>query len=98
MCVCPSCQVSLLICFLCVRLARGWPSWAVFQFFEVVALWFFVAFLIFLIMHLVRLQARLPCINWPLTVSLCRATRALAGKQEVQPPAEPGRKLQFLVP
>ncbi|XP_013855773.1 CKLF-like MARVEL transmembrane domain-containing protein 7 [Austrofundulus limnaeus] len=59
--------VSLLICFLCVRLARGWPSWAAFQFFEVVALWFFVAFLIFLLMHLVRLQGRLPCINWPLT-------------------------------
>uniref|UniRef100_A0A3Q3A7D4 CKLF-like MARVEL transmembrane domain containing 7 n=1 Tax=Kryptolebias marmoratus TaxID=37003 RepID=A0A3Q3A7D4_KRYMA len=62
-----SCQVALLICFLCVHCTNGWPSWAAFQFFEVVALWFFVAFLIFFIMHLFRLQERMPCISWPLT-------------------------------
>ncbi|XP_037836123.1 CKLF-like MARVEL transmembrane domain-containing protein 7 [Kryptolebias marmoratus] len=59
--------VALLICFLCVHCTNGWPSWAAFQFFEVVALWFFVAFLIFFIMHLFRLQERMPCISWPLT-------------------------------
>ncbi|XP_037532608.1 CKLF-like MARVEL transmembrane domain-containing protein 7 [Nematolebias whitei] len=59
--------VALLISFLCVYCTHGWPSWASFQFFEVVALWFFVALLIFLLMHLFRLQGRMPCINWPLT-------------------------------
>ncbi|KAM4735432.1 CKLF-like MARVEL transmembrane domain-containing protein 7 [Anableps anableps] len=59
--------LSLLVAFLCIRLARGWPSWAAFKFFEVVALWFLVAFLIFFLMHLCRLQSRMPCINWPLT-------------------------------
>ncbi|PWA20719.1 hypothetical protein CCH79_00019782 [Gambusia affinis] len=58
--------LSLLIAFLCVRLARGWPSWYAFQFFEVVVLWFLVAFLIFFLMHLCRLQVKMPCINWPL--------------------------------
>ncbi|XP_043972094.1 CKLF-like MARVEL transmembrane domain-containing protein 7 isoform X1 [Gambusia affinis] len=60
--------LSLLIAFLCVRLARGWPSWYAFQFFEVVVLWFLVAFLIFFLMHLCRLQVKMPCINWPLAV------------------------------
>uniref|UniRef100_A0A8C7XRX1 CKLF-like MARVEL transmembrane domain containing 7 n=1 Tax=Oryzias sinensis TaxID=183150 RepID=A0A8C7XRX1_9TELE len=59
--------LALLIAFLCVHCAYGWPSWYAFQFFEVVALWFFVALLIFFLMHLFRLQARVPCINWPLT-------------------------------
>lgn len=62
-------QLALLVAFLCVRCARGWPSWAAFQFFEVVLLWFLIAFLIFLLMHLFRLQGKMPCINWPLTVS-----------------------------
>ncbi|XP_062255662.1 CKLF-like MARVEL transmembrane domain-containing protein 7 [Platichthys flesus] len=60
-------MLALLITFLCVRCARGWPSWAAFQFFEVVTLWFLVAFLVFFLMHLFRLQAKMPCINWPLT-------------------------------
>ncbi|CAI5661481.1 CKLF-like MARVEL transmembrane domain-containing protein 7 [Oreochromis niloticus] len=59
--------ISLLIAFLCVFCTRGWPSWAAFQYFEVVTLWFLVAFLIFFLMHLCRLQRRMPCINWPLT-------------------------------
>ncbi|XP_028984177.1 CKLF-like MARVEL transmembrane domain-containing protein 7 isoform X2 [Betta splendens] len=59
--------LALLIVFLCVHLAWGWPSWAAFQYFELVALWFFVALLIFLLMHLFRLQQKMPCINWPLT-------------------------------
>ncbi|XP_041843498.1 CKLF-like MARVEL transmembrane domain-containing protein 7 [Melanotaenia boesemani] len=59
--------LSLLISFLCVHCAHGWPNWYAFQFFEVVVLWFFFAFLIFFIMHLLRLQGRMPCINWPLT-------------------------------
>ncbi|XP_072249602.1 CKLF-like MARVEL transmembrane domain-containing protein 7 [Leuresthes tenuis] len=59
--------LALLITFLCVHCARGWPSWAAFQFFEVVALWFFFALLIFFLMHLFRLQGKMPCINWPLT-------------------------------
>ncbi|KAK5891642.1 hypothetical protein CesoFtcFv8_012100 [Champsocephalus esox] len=60
-------MVALLVAFLCVRCARGWPSWAAFQFFEVVSLWFFIAFLLFFLMHLFRLQAKMPCFNWPLT-------------------------------
>ncbi|XP_033496128.1 CKLF-like MARVEL transmembrane domain-containing protein 7 [Epinephelus lanceolatus] len=60
-------MLALLVAFLCVRCARGWPSWAAFQYFEVVALWFLIAFLIFFLMHLFRLQAKMPCINWPLT-------------------------------
>ncbi|KAG7218208.1 hypothetical protein INR49_007981 [Caranx melampygus] len=61
-------MIALLIVFLCVHCARGWPSWHAFQFFQVVALWFLIAFLIFFLMHLFRLQAKMPCINWPLTV------------------------------
>ncbi|XP_069574542.1 CKLF-like MARVEL transmembrane domain-containing protein 7 [Brachyistius frenatus] len=60
-------MLALLIAFLCIRCARGWPSWAAFQYFEVVALWFLIAFLVFFLMHLFRLQAKMPCINWPLT-------------------------------
>ncbi|XP_061737739.1 CKLF-like MARVEL transmembrane domain-containing protein 7 [Nerophis ophidion] len=60
-------MVALLIAFLCVHCAHGWPSWAAFQFFEVVSVWFLVALLIFFLMHLFRLQAKMPCINWPLT-------------------------------
>ncbi|KAK2845188.1 hypothetical protein Q5P01_011847 [Channa striata] len=59
--------LALLVAFLCVHCVRGWPSWAAFQFFEVVVLWFFIALLVFLLMHLFRLQAKMPCINWPLT-------------------------------
>uniref|UniRef100_A0A3Q2E0Q5 CKLF-like MARVEL transmembrane domain containing 7 n=1 Tax=Cyprinodon variegatus TaxID=28743 RepID=A0A3Q2E0Q5_CYPVA len=59
--------LSLLIAFVCVCLAGGWPYWHALQFFEVVLLWFLVAFLIFFLMHLFRLQTRMPCINWPLT-------------------------------
>nr|XP_046256011.1 CKLF-like MARVEL transmembrane domain-containing protein 7 isoform X1 [Scatophagus argus] len=59
--------VALLIVFLCVHCVRGWPSWAAFQYFEVVALWFLIALLIFFLMHLFRLQGKMPCINWPLT-------------------------------
>ncbi|XP_037639651.1 CKLF-like MARVEL transmembrane domain-containing protein 7 [Sebastes umbrosus] len=59
--------LALLVAFLCVHLARGWPSWAAFQYFVVVTLWFLIAFFIFLLMHLFRLQAKMPCINWPLT-------------------------------
>lgn len=60
-------MLALLIAFLCVHCARGWPSWAAFQYFEVVALWFLIALLIFFLMHLFGLQAKMPCINWPLT-------------------------------
>ncbi|XP_054476936.1 CKLF-like MARVEL transmembrane domain-containing protein 7 [Anoplopoma fimbria] len=60
-------MIALLVAFLCVHCAHGWPSWAAFQFFEVVTLWFLIAFLIFFLMHLFRLQAKMPCINWPLT-------------------------------
>lgn len=62
-------QLALLIAFLCVHCARGWPNWYAFQYFEVVTLWFFVVFLVFFLMHLFRLQTKMPCINWPLTVS-----------------------------
>lgn len=60
--------MALLITVLCVRCARGWPNWAAFQFFEVVTLWFLGVFLIFFLMHLFKLHAKMSCINWPLTV------------------------------
>ncbi|XP_035529101.1 CKLF-like MARVEL transmembrane domain-containing protein 7 [Morone saxatilis] len=60
-------MLALLIAFLCVHCARGWPSWAAFQYFEVVTMWFLIALVIFFLMHLFRLQGRMPCINWPLT-------------------------------
>ncbi|XP_053183328.1 CKLF-like MARVEL transmembrane domain-containing protein 7 [Scomber japonicus] len=60
-------MLALLIAFLCVHCARGWISWAAFQYFEVVTLWFLIALLIFFLMHLFRLQGKMPCINWPLT-------------------------------
>ncbi|XP_030248734.1 CKLF-like MARVEL transmembrane domain-containing protein 7 isoform X2 [Sparus aurata] len=60
-------MVALLVAFLCVHCARGWPSWAAFQYFEVVVLWFLIALTIFFLMHLFRLQGKMPCINWPLT-------------------------------
>ncbi|KAM9309287.1 CKLF-like MARVEL transmembrane domain-containing protein 7 [Pholidichthys leucotaenia] len=59
--------LALLTSFVCIRSNHGWAHWATFQFFEVVVLWFFIAFLVFLLMHLLRLQAKMPCINWPLT-------------------------------
>lgn len=59
--------IALLVCFLCIHLSRGWPSWAAFQFFEVVALWFLVALLVFFFIHIFSLNTRTPCINCPLT-------------------------------
>lgn len=87
-------QLALLVAFLCVRLARGWPSWAAFQYFEVVALWFFVVLLVFLLMHLFRLQARMPCINWPLTVS----SRTRTGTLSVRTRQEASSSLSGVLP
>lgn len=64
-----------MVTVLCVRCARGWPSWAAFQFLEVVALWFLGVFLIFFLMHLFKLDAKMGCINWPLTVSISSRLR-----------------------
>ncbi|KAK7880290.1 hypothetical protein WMY93_033058 [Mugilogobius chulae] len=36
-------------------------------FFEVVALWFFVALLVFFFIHIFRVNTKTPCINCPLT-------------------------------
>ncbi|KAE8289373.1 CKLF-like MARVEL transmembrane domain-containing protein 7 [Larimichthys crocea] len=60
-------MIALLIAVLCVHCARGWPSWAAFQYFEVGDTVVSLAVLIFFIMHLFRLQGKMPCINWPLT-------------------------------
>ncbi|XP_075901896.1 CKLF-like MARVEL transmembrane domain-containing protein 7 [Nelusetta ayraudi] len=59
--------VALLVSFLCVHCTHGWPKWAAFQFFELVALWFLVVVLLLLLLHLFRLHSRMSCINWPLT-------------------------------
>ncbi|CAL8299369.1 CKLF-like MARVEL transmembrane domain-containing protein 7 isoform X1 [Gadus morhua] len=59
-------MVALLVAFLCVHCARAWPDWPAFRYFEVVTLWFLFAFLIFFLMHMFRLQAKIACINWPL--------------------------------
>ncbi|XP_029928724.1 CKLF-like MARVEL transmembrane domain-containing protein 7 [Myripristis murdjan] len=59
--------VALLIAFLCVHCARGWTDLSAFRYFEVVTLWFLIAFLIFYLMYVFRLQSKIPCINWTLT-------------------------------
>ncbi|KAI1885655.1 hypothetical protein AGOR_G00206060 [Albula goreensis] len=57
--------VALLIAFLCVHCSR-YSGGSAYRYFEVVTLWFFVAFLIFLVMHILRLQSKMMCINWTL--------------------------------
>ncbi|XP_062841890.1 CKLF-like MARVEL transmembrane domain-containing protein 7 isoform X2 [Trichomycterus rosablanca] len=59
--------VALLIAFLCVHCAPGWTDYSAFRYFEVVTLWFLFAFLIFFILYVLRLQTKIPCINWTLT-------------------------------
>uniref|UniRef100_A0A8B9JXC5 CKLF-like MARVEL transmembrane domain containing 7 n=1 Tax=Astyanax mexicanus TaxID=7994 RepID=A0A8B9JXC5_ASTMX len=60
--------VTLLIAFLCIHCAPGWTDLSAFRYFEVVTVWFLIAFLIFLLMYILRLQSKIPCINWTLTV------------------------------
>ncbi|MCJ8745379.1 hypothetical protein PDJAM_G00129650 [Pangasius djambal] len=59
--------VTLMIAFLCVHCTPSWTDYDAFRYFEVVTLWFLFAFLIFFLMYVFRLQAKLPCINWTLT-------------------------------
>lgn len=59
--------VTLLIAFLCVHLSKQWTDYSALRYFEIVTLYFFFAFLIFYILHILRLQSKLPCINWTLT-------------------------------
>uniref|UniRef100_A0A8C9WUW2 CKLF-like MARVEL transmembrane domain containing 7 n=1 Tax=Scleropages formosus TaxID=113540 RepID=A0A8C9WUW2_SCLFO len=59
--------VALLIAFLCVHCSSWWTDFSAFRYFQVVTLWFLVTFLIFLFMHIFRLQSKMPCINWALT-------------------------------
>lgn len=59
--------VALLIAFLCVHCARGSTDFSAFRYFEVVTLWFLIAFLIFYLMYVFRLQSKIPCINWTMT-------------------------------
>ncbi|XP_053083954.1 CKLF-like MARVEL transmembrane domain-containing protein 7 isoform X2 [Pangasianodon hypophthalmus] len=61
-------KVTLMIAFLCVHCAPRWTDYDAFRYFEVVTLWFLFAFLIFFLMYVFRLQSKLPCINWTLTV------------------------------
>ncbi|XP_076869414.1 CKLF-like MARVEL transmembrane domain-containing protein 7 [Brachyhypopomus gauderio] len=58
--------IALLIAFLCVHYS-SWTDYSAYRYFEVVTLWFLVAFLIFLLMYMFRLQTKIPCINWTLT-------------------------------
>lgn len=74
---------------LCVGCARGWPSWAAFQFFEVVALWFLGVVLIFFLMHLFKFHAKMGCINWPLTVSISNRLWPLAAAEVCRSPTPP---------
>ncbi|CAL8249848.1 unnamed protein product [Boreogadus saida] len=70
-------MVALLVAFLCVHCAHAWPDWPAFRYFEVVTLWFLFAFLIFFLMHMFRLQAKIACINWPLMEFLHYAVGAI---------------------
>ncbi|KAJ8004916.1 hypothetical protein DPEC_G00141250 [Dallia pectoralis] len=59
--------VALLIAFICVQ-GTGYTSfYTSLQFFVVVTLWFLIAFLIFYLMYMFRLQNMIPCINWTIT-------------------------------
>ncbi|KAJ8395215.1 hypothetical protein AAFF_G00034170 [Aldrovandia affinis] len=69
--------VVLIVAFLCVRCAPGWPDYYAYRYFEVVTLWFFTVFLIFLLMDIFRLQGKVGCINWPLTEFLHYVVGAL---------------------
>uniref|UniRef100_W5LZQ0 CKLF-like MARVEL transmembrane domain containing 7 n=1 Tax=Lepisosteus oculatus TaxID=7918 RepID=W5LZQ0_LEPOC len=57
----------LLVAFLCVHLCSNWTNYDAYRYFEVVTVWFLIVFLIFFIMHIFRLQSKLPCINWTFT-------------------------------
>lgn len=59
--------VTLLIAYLCVHLSKYWTDVTALRYFEVVTLWFLIAFSIFFLMHILRLQSKIPCINWTLT-------------------------------
>ncbi|KAJ8415661.1 hypothetical protein AAFF_G00402180 [Aldrovandia affinis] len=56
--------VVLLVAFLCVHCSSMGKYYAAFRYFEVVTLWFLIAFLIFFLMHVFRLQSKIPFINW----------------------------------
>ncbi|KAL0985333.1 hypothetical protein UPYG_G00155610 [Umbra pygmaea] len=60
-------MVALLIAFLCVYCSPYSPDYSAFRYFEVVTIWFLIAFLIFYLMYVFRLQSKIPCINWTLT-------------------------------
>lgn len=62
-------QVTLLIAFLCVHCESRWTDFSALRYFEVVTVWFLIVFLFFFLMYLMRLQSKIPCINWTLTVS-----------------------------
>lgn len=62
-------QVTLLIAFLCVHCESRWTDYSAFRYFEVVTVWFLIVFLFFFLMYVMRLQGKIPCINWTLTVS-----------------------------
>ncbi|XP_028836293.1 CKLF-like MARVEL transmembrane domain-containing protein 7 [Denticeps clupeoides] len=59
--------VTLLIAFLCVHCASVWTDYSALRYFEVVTVWFLITFLIFFLMHVLRLQSKIHCINWTLT-------------------------------
>ncbi|XP_056619509.1 CKLF-like MARVEL transmembrane domain-containing protein 7 isoform X1 [Triplophysa dalaica] len=59
--------VTLLIAFLCVHCESRWTDFSALRYFEVVTVWFLIVFLFFFLMYLMRLQSKIPCINWTLT-------------------------------
>ncbi|KAL4624767.1 CKLF-like MARVEL transmembrane domain-containing protein 7 isoform X1 [Arapaima gigas] len=59
--------VVLFIAFLCVRCSSIWTDYSAYHFFEVVTIWFHIAFLIFLFLHVFQLQSKMSCINWTMT-------------------------------
>lgn len=60
-------MVTLLIAFLCIHCEPRWTDYSALRYFEVVTAWFLIAFLIFFVMYLLRLQSKIACINWTLT-------------------------------
>ncbi|XP_036395554.1 CKLF-like MARVEL transmembrane domain-containing protein 7 [Megalops cyprinoides] len=69
--------IVLLIAFLCVHCEPRWTDYSAYRYFEVVTVWFLIAFLIFFFMYIFRLQKKIPCINWTLTEFLHYAVGAV---------------------
>ncbi|XP_008581928.1 PREDICTED: CKLF-like MARVEL transmembrane domain-containing protein 7 [Galeopterus variegatus] len=61
-----TCQVTLLIAFICVR-SSVWIDYSAYSYFEVVTICDLIMILAFYLVHLFRFYRVLTCISWPLS-------------------------------